>query len=220
MKETKNNAGRGLMLRTIILGVFLMMMVLGCAAPQIPPSGFLSDYPRLKVEPTEEGVSWWELPGVPWQKYKRLMIDPVQIRINTAKAEREMKGAELEKLAKALHSAVVEAMKDRYPIAKASAPDVLRIHAALTHLKPVNPAVNIATTVLLFMPVDVGESAVEVQFIDSTSGRILSELMASQRGSYLDIIDVWTRWSQVEEGFKLWARKLRGAMDEVHGESK
>jgi len=39
---------------------------------------------------------------------------------------------------------------------------ILRIRTARTHLKPVNPAVNIATTVLLFMPLDVGEAGFKI----------------------------------------------------------
>jgi hypothetical protein len=199
-----------------ILLVLLLLLTYGCAAPQVAPSGFLSDYQRLKAEPGEEWISWWELPNVPWKKYKRLMIDPVEVRIDMAKAEREMKPEEMEKLANTLRRAVVEALKDRYPMSNQAGPDVLRLRTALTHLKPVSPAANIISAVVLMMPVDVGEAAVEVQFIDSQSGKILSELIASQRGSLMAVTEVWSRWAQVEAGFKEWAQKLRAALDEVH----
>jgi hypothetical protein len=174
----------------------------------------LTDYQRLKADPKEEGISWWEAPGVRWGKYKRLMIYSVEVRIDTIKAEREMKPKEMEKLAGTLRNSVVEAIRPRYPVVNRPGPDVLRIRAALTHLKPVSPAGNVIAVAVLMMPIDVGESAVEVQFIDNVSGKILSELMASQKGSLLDVTEVWTRWSQVELGFKEWARKLKAAMDE------
>jgi hypothetical protein len=174
----------------------------------------LTDYQRLKADPKEEGISWWEAPGVRWGKYKRLMIDSVEVRIDTIKAEREMKPEEMEKLAGTLRNSVVEAIRPRYPVVNRPGPDVLRIRAALTHLKPVSPAGNVIAVAVLMMPIDVGESAVDVQFIDSVSGKILSELMASQKGSLLDVTEVWTRWSQVEQGFREWARKLKAAMDE------
>lgn len=200
----------------VILLLLGWLLASGCATLQVAPSGFLTDYQRLKADPKEEGIFWWEQAGVPWKKYKRLMIDPVEVRINTAKAEREMKPEEMEKLARNLRQAVVLALKNRYPLVNQSGPDVLRIRAALTHLKPVSPAANIIATLVLMMPVDVGEAAVEVQFIDSQSGKILSELIASKRGSLMDVTEVWTRWDQVEAGFKEWAKKLRAAMDEVH----
>jgi hypothetical protein len=129
----------------------------------------LTDYQRLKADPKEEGISWWEAPGVRWGKYKRLMIDSVEVRI--IKAEREMKPKEMEKLAGTLRNSVVEAIRPRYPVVNRPGPDVLRIRAALTHLKPVSPAGNVIAVAVLMMPIDVGESAVEVQFIDSVSGK-------------------------------------------------
>jgi hypothetical protein len=203
-----------------ILVLLLFILIYGCATYRAAPTGFLTDYQRLKADPKEEGISWWETPGVRWGKYKRLIIDPVEVRIDTTKAEREMTPEEMEKLAGSLRKSVVEAMRPRYPVVERTGPDVLRIRAALTHLKPVSPATNVITTVVLMMPVDVGEAAVEVQFIDSVSGKILSELMASQQGSIMAVTQVWTRWSQVEQGFKDWARKLRAAMAEVDQSTK
>jgi len=78
----------------------------------------------------------------------------------------------------------------------------------------VTPAVNIAATALLGVPVDVGEAAVEAQFADSLSGQILGELTVSSRGSIVDITRVWTRWDQVNRAFELWAQRLRRAMEE------
>jgi hypothetical protein len=73
----------------------------------------------------------------------------------------------------------------------------------------------VLTTAAVFMPIDVGEAAVEAQFIDSQSAEILAELTVSSRGSMMDLTGVWTRWSQVESTFEDWARKLRAALDEA-----
>lgn len=193
----------------------LVFWIAGCAAPQVPSSGFLSDYGRLKADPTEEGISWWERPGVQWKKYKKVMLDPVVVKIDPAKAEREMTKEEMETLAKKLRQAVVEVMRKRYPVVKDPGPEVLHIRAALTHIKPVSPAANIISTALLGWPIDVGEAAVETQFIDSSSGTVLGELVASRKGSMMDVSKVWTRWSQVEAGFKNWAEMLRAALEEA-----
>lgn len=204
--------------RTLLM--ILLLLTSGCAALQVAPSGFLTDYQRLKAEPNEEGIFWWEVPGISWKRYKAFQIDPVEVRIDTAKAEREMKPEEMEKLAGTLRRSVIDALKDRYAIVNQAGPGVLRIRAALTHLKPVSLAANLVAAVVLMMPVDVGEAAVEVQFIDSQSGKIVAELVASKRGSLLDLTEVWSRWTQVEEGFKEWAKKLRAAIDEGHRGTK
>ncbi len=198
-----------------ILSVLLLIWVAGCATPQVPPSGFLSDYQRLKPDSREEGIAWWERPGVQWKKYKKLMIDPVEVKVDLTKAEREMKPEEMETLAKKLRQTVIEAMRKRYPVVKEPGTEVLRIRAALTHLKPVSPAANIVATAILMWPIDFGEAAVETQFIDSSSGMVLAELTASNKGSMMEVTKVWTRWTQVESGFKQWAEKLRLALDEA-----
>jgi len=89
----------------------------------------------------------------------------------------------------------------------------MMIRSALNRLKPVAPAVNVAATLLIGVPIDVGEAAVEVQFVDSLSGRILRELTVSSKGSILDITRVWTRWDQVHRAFQLRVERLRRAME-------
>jgi len=201
----------------IVLGLILMT---ACASLTVSPSGFLSDYQRLKPDQTEKGIFWWERPGVDWTKYTRLMIDPIEVKIDPAKSVVELSKEESNKMAASLRQAVVEAMKDRYPLAKAPRADVLRIRAALTHLKPVEPAGNVVSTVFIGVPLDVGEASIEVQFIDSQTNQVLSELVALKKGSSWDFHNVWSRWTQVDVAFKEWAKKLRAAMDEVQKSRK
>ncbi len=196
------------------LGILLILMV-GCAAPRVAPSGFLSNYDRLQPDPKDKDMQWWEKSDTPWQKYKRLILDPVETKIDRSKATREITQEEIDTLADHLRQTVVDAVQERYPVVTDSGVDVLRIRAALTHLKPVSGALNVLTTAAIFMPIDAGESAVEVQFIDSQSNEILGEVTISGRGGMMDVVHVWTRWSQVEATFKQWAKKLRDALDEA-----
>lgn len=186
----------------------------GCAAPQVAPSGFLAHHPELKPVPGLEGVSYWERPGVKWERYRRLLIEPVLVRLDERQSTREMSKEETARLAESLRQAVVRATADRFPQAQGPGPDVLLVRAALTHLKPVNPVLNIATTAAVFMPVDVGQAAVEVQFLDSQGGQVLAEVAASRSGSPMELTTLWTRWSQVEACFAVWADMLRQAMEE------
>lgn len=221
MKKTSNGKRHRDYLGYVTLVVFLCFFIGGCATPTVPPSGFLSDYTKLKKDATDEGISWWEAPNVPWKKYKKLQIDQAEIRIDPSKTGPEntdgkMNKEEMALMGKRLRQAVIEAMKDHYPVVLSSSPGVLRIRTALTHLKPVNPTANILSTAFLGMPVDVGEAAVEVQFLDSQSGKVLLEIVAVKQGSPFQFKEVWTRWSQVEAGFKKWAAQLRAALDEIH----
>jgi len=190
------------------------IMIASCSALQVPPTGFLSHYDQLRPVPKEDDVLYWEHAGINWKQYKRLMIEPIDVRIQTASSEYDLSKEEMERLAGDLHKALVEGLGTRFPITDQPAQGVMRVRVALTHLKPVRPAMNITSTVAIGVPIDVGEAAVEAQFIDATSGMILAELTANSRGSIIDITRVWTRWDQVDHAFKLWVKRLKSVMEE------
>ncbi|MBU1275320.1 MAG: DUF3313 domain-containing protein [Proteobacteria bacterium] len=191
---------------------FGLLSGLGCGTPpKVPPSGFLSNYDSLKPDPDVEGLYWWEKKGVNWQDYRALLIDEVQVRIDPQARER-LEDGEAKQMAVKLRAMVIKSLKGNFPLAARPAPGVLRLRAALVHLKPVRPAVNVVSSALLMVPVDVGEAAVEAQFTDSVSGRVQGELVISNQGSIAQLTKVWTRWDQVEEAFAGWALLLRRSM--------
>jgi hypothetical protein len=190
-----------------------LALAAGCGtAPKVPPSGFLSDYKALHQDPEVDGLYWWERKGVDWTHYRALLIDPVQVRISRSAYKDSLEPGEAARMAAKLRQVVIKALQGNYPLATRPAPGVLRLKAALVHLKPVRPAVNVVSSVLLMVPVDVGEAAVEVQFADSVSGRVQGEVVISNQGSIAQIGKVWTRWDQVEEAFVQWALLLRKSM--------
>ncbi len=193
----------------LALGLFATA---GCGVPpQVPPSGFLSNYEALKPDPEAEGLYWWANQGVDWQGYHALLIDPVQVRVSAQSRERLELG-EAADMADKLRGIVIRALAGNFPLAARPGPGVLRLRAALVHLKPVRPAVNVVSSALLMVPLDVGEAAVEAQFVDSVSGRVQGELVISSQGSAAQVTKVWTRWDQVDESFAQWAMLLRRAM--------
>ncbi|MBU4565106.1 MAG: DUF3313 domain-containing protein [Desulfarculus sp.] len=198
-------------LLALTLGLCLLCLA-GCGTPpKVPPSGFLSNYDALTPDPDVEGLYWWEKKGVNWQNYHALLIDEVQVRM-APQAREQLEEGEAKQMAERLRSMVIKALAGNYPLASRPAPGVLRLRAALVHLKPVRPAVNVISSAVLMVPLDVGEAAVEAQFSDSVSGRVQGELVISNQGSIAQLTKVWTRWEQVEEAFAQWALLLRRAM--------
>lgn len=197
----------------LALGLSLgLLWPIGCGTPpQVPPSGFLSNYEGLVPDPEVDGLYWWENKGVNWRDYHALLIDEVQVRI-APQAREQLEAGEARRMAARLRSMVVKALKGNFPLASRPAPGVLRVRAALVHLKPVRPAVNVVSSAVLMIPLDVGEAAVEAQFCDSVSNRVQGELVISNQGSISQLSKVWTRWEQVEEAFAGWAVLLRRAM--------
>ncbi|RJX33415.1 MAG: DUF3313 domain-containing protein [Desulfarculus sp.] len=192
-----------------------LVLAAGCtSAPQVAPSGFLSDYRALKPDPQIKGLYWWERPGVEWKGYTRLIIEPVQVRVAKSKSQRDLKPGEAQELARRLRAAVVKELKGVTTLTRTPGPGVLRLRAALVHVKPVNPTMNVLSTAIMMWPMDMGEAAVEAQFRDSLSNRILGELVISSQGEMTDVTRVWTRWTQVEHTFAQWAKLLRQSIQE------
>lgn len=195
-----------------LCGLALMLAAACASAPKVPPSGFLSNYQALKPDPQIQGLFWWERPGVEWKGYTRLIIDPVQVRVDKSRSQRDLKPGEAQELARRLRAAVIKELKGGVKVTSQPGPGVLRLRAALVHLKPVNPTMNVLSSAIMMWPMDMGQAAVEVQFQDSLSRRILGELVISSEGEMSDVTRVWTRWAQVEHTFAQWARLLRQAM--------
>lgn len=202
----------------LILSVALLVLTAGCATPpKQPASGFLGDYQRLKQDPQDMSMWWWAKPGVKWDKYQKLMLDPVEVRIDPQRAQRELNPQETRRLAEAFRNVTERTLAGVYPVVAGPGPGVMRIRAALTNLVPVNPVKNIMSTAILMMPVDLGEAALEVRFSDSMTGELLAELSDSKAASHIGLNQGWRRWSHVEDAFGAWASELRDAMDDIHG---
>ncbi len=55
-------------------------------------------------------------------------------------------------------------------------PEVIQIRAAITRVEAVSPALNWFTTILLFVPMDHGGAAVELEAVDVRSNKVITQL--------------------------------------------
>jgi hypothetical protein len=192
----------------------------GCWSGKATPSGFLGNYSGMQPLPEDPSILYTEKPNVDWWVYKRLQIDPVTVYYAPDTQDRRIEPAELKKLTDYAMNAAVEAVKGAYPVVQEPAPDVLRMRAAITDVVPANPLVNVATTAALFVPLDMGGAAIEVEFVDSRSGERLAALVDRRVGFPLhpgDFVHGFTKWGHAKRAFDEWAKLLRDSLDEVHG---
>ncbi len=89
------------------------------------------------------------------------MVDPVVIYFDPSAEDREILPDELKKLTDGFREAVIEELGDTYPVVDNPAADVLRIRCAITDVVPSNAALNVATSLVAFVPVDMGGAAIE-----------------------------------------------------------
>lgn len=151
------------------LFVVAICAVLGACGTIMPAkqTGFLSSYERLTSIPGASSA------GV----RTPLAIDPTFITVGdiewrahtSAEISAEERAALLEQLRDQLQQ-----VAHRVPASPGGRPAILR--ASITRVETVSPALNTASTLLLFVPLDRGGAALEMEAIDPISGTQLAAL--------------------------------------------
>ena len=200
----------------VIAGLVLVQALLsGCAsAPPPPPtSGFLGDYAGFEADPHDPSLLWWERPGFDWHDYEGVMLEPVSVYYHPSAQQREIRPDELQMLTDAFREAVIRQLGEDYPVVDQPAPGILRVRCAITDVIPVRPAVNVVSSLVAFVAVDVGGAAIEVEFLDSVTGERLAAGVDQKLGKSIDGMAGFTRLGQAERAFEEWARELRVALE-------
>ena len=195
--------------------ILIGIMLSGCATTP-PQSGFLKDYSILKQDPQDESLLWWEKKGINWQRYKKLIIDPVVIYLHPEAKNRQIEPDVMKELVDYFRNTVIEEVRDSFPVVNESGHDVLRIRAAITDLIPVNPLINAVAIVGVGLPVDMGGAAMEAEFLDSTTGELLGAVVDKKLGVPVhpgDIIAGFTTWGHAKSVLDAWAALLLEALE-------
>jgi hypothetical protein len=215
----------------LLVGFLLLVVCLcACAGGNIKDSGFLGDsaeYAKLKPGTRALDQVWLD-PGVDFKKYRKIMLDEVTFYLKDDAESKAINPGEIKKLTDAFHQAFVKELGNSYPLVAAPGPDVLRVRIAIVDLEPSNPVLDTVTTVL---PVGiavslvkqgtggsgtgVGSASMEVQFIDSESGRIIGMGKDTKAGSKLDMAAKVDKWQHARSAFDYWAKSLKSALDDI-----
>ena len=165
-------------------------------------SGFLSDYARLQTMPWSDGVECWKAPGLDAHSYDRLLIARILVSIAPGKdgqAAQTIDPSDLKTLTDYFNDALGRALKPQIPVVDKTGPGVLVLRIALTHLVPTKVASSVAGTIIPFAFVAeagsgvatgrpagatpyMGETGMEMQFLDGGSGAILGECRDTEVG--------------------------------------
>lgn len=200
-------------IKILIAPLAAAALLAACATTPPAQSGFLADYAALKPDKYgRPGLLWAEKQGFDWKKYRKVMLDPVVVYYHPQAGSKAIQPDELAKLAAFFREAVVNELQGAYPVVAAPGPDVLRIRAAITDVVPASPALNVVTTAVAFVPLDLGGAAIEAEFLDSTTGDRLAAMIDRKRGSSLDLKGGFTELGHAKAAFKEWAADLKKAL--------
>lgn len=183
----------------------------GCATAPVP-TDYLGHDIELGPDPEDTSLLWWEKPGFNWHQYSKILLDPVSIQIDQKTVARKFDSEELGALGKEFKNAVVEKLKPEYPVVNSPGTDVLRVRAAIIDIDTCNPAINLATTVAVFVPLDMGGAAIAVEFFDSITGERLAAMVDRKTGTPLQLIAGFSRFGHARAAFHQWSAALKLAL--------
>lgn len=190
-------------------------------------SGFLSNYDRLKPAPNGNGVECWRDTAVDPKKFDKAMISRIVVSLKPKAGEEvTVDPSDLKKLTDYFNDSLVNALKPQMAIVTAPAPGTIVIAVALTHLKPTSVTRSVSGTLIPFGfvaeagsgvatggPVGstpyLGETGMEMQFLDATSNAIIGECRDTTVGrkyaAELDSSAVSTWANGYLNSFQSWA---------------
>jgi hypothetical protein len=212
-------------------------------------SGFLSNYERLKPTAWGKGIECWRDAGLDAKKYDKVMISRILVSLKPkAGEEATVDPSDLKKLTDYFNDSLVKALKPQMSIVTAPEPGTIVIAIALTSLKPTNVKRSVAGTLIPFGFVAeagsgvasggpagstpyLGETGMEMQFLDATSGSVLGECRDTSVGrKYAAEMDssaasTWANgymnsfqaWSYAKNAFDKWSMLVAQRFSELRG---
>jgi hypothetical protein len=156
-------------------------------------SGFLTHYDRLKKTDWGDGIECWRDAGFDGRKYDKVMISRILVSLKPKPGEEAaVDPSDLKNLTDYFNESLVKALKPQMAVVTAPEPGTIVIGIALTSLKPTDVKRSVSGTLVPFGfvaeagagvatggPVGstpyLGETGMEMQFLDAASGAVLGE---------------------------------------------
>jgi hypothetical protein len=165
---------------------------------RLTQSGFLSNYGRLKPVDWADGIECWRAPDLDARRFDKVLISRMTVTLKPGQ-QQGIDPTDLTTLTDYFHAAMVKALKPQMPVVEKPGPGVLAIRIALTDLVPTDVTKSVTGTVIPYAFVAeagagvatgrpagstpyLGETGMEMQFIDSASGAIVAECRDTEIG--------------------------------------
>jgi len=161
-------------------------------------SGFLSDYARLKPLASSEAMQCWRTADLDLKKYNKVLISRMVVTLKDGQGK-GVDPTDLKTLTDYFQASLVKAFAPQMPAVESPAADVLVLRIALTDLVPTSVGKSVTATIVPFGFVAdagagaatgrpagatpyLGETGVEMQFLDGGSASVLGECRDTEIG--------------------------------------
>lgn len=219
---------------------------------RLTQSGFLSDYTQLKPTSWGDGIECWRDPRIDAKNYDKLLLSRIVVSLappKDNKAEQTIDPSDLKTLTDYFHDSMVKALKPQMAIVDKAGAGVLVIRIALTNLVPTKVSNSVAGTLIPYAFIAeagsgvatgrpagstpyLGETGMEIQFLDGASGKVLAECRDTQIGrKYAADVDsgaagatqTWVNgylnsfqaWSYAKNAFDKWSLQVAQRLEQL-----
>jgi hypothetical protein len=165
---------------------------------RLTQSGFLSNYQRLAPVSWAEGIQCWRQPSLDAKKYDKVLISRMTVTLKPNQ-QQGIDPTDLKTLTDYFYNSMAKALKPQMKVVEKAGRGVLGLRIALTNLVPTNVTRSVTGTVVPYgfvaeagagaasgRPVGstpyLGETGMEMQFVDSASRAVLAECRDTEIG--------------------------------------
>jgi len=217
---------------------------------RLTKSGFLSDYARLAPVDWAEGIQCWRQSDVDAKQYEKVLIARMTVTLKPDQ-QQGIDPTDLKTLTDYFHDSLATALEPQMPVVEQAGPGVLAVRIALTNLVPTDVKRSVTGTVVPYAFVAeagsgvatgrpagstpyLGETGMEMQFIDGASGAIVAECRDTQLGrkyaAELDsgavgaaqtwasgYVNSFQSWSYAKNAFDKWSALIAKRLAALRG---
>lgn len=217
---------------------------------RITRTGFLSDYNRLAPAPGADGAMCWRQSNLDMKRYSKVMITRIVVSLKSDQQE-AVDPSDLKALVDYFHNALVKSLKPQLQVVDQAGPGVIVLRIALTNLVPTQVSRSLAGTAIPYGFVAeaasgpasgrpagstpyLGETGVEIQFLDGASNVVLGECADAQIGrkyaadvdtGAAGATDTWIKgymssfqsWSYARDAFDKWSMQIANRLAALRG---
>jgi len=169
---------------------------------RLTKSGFLSDYARLKANPAADGIECWRDASVDARQFDKAMVSNILVSIAPPSKDQTpepIDPSDLKVLTDYFHGSLSKALQQQMQLTDKAGPGVIVIRIALTDLVPTSVLRSTAGTLTPYGFVAeagsgvasgrpagstpyLGETGVEMQFLDGGTAKVIGECRDTQIG--------------------------------------
>lgn len=198
----------------MVVASCIMVVICGCGGVEQSKTGFLSDYSKLRAASDD---SYRYVDERALDKYPSFIVDEVKVHFFTgasaidAKSEGKITQQELKDLTNYFHSAIVKAISGSgRKVVHRAGPGVARLRVALTDIKETG-ALNVLPFASL-AGTGVGGAAMEVEVVDSVTGKQIGAVVESRKGSRVPFSNLGD-WGTAKGVMDHWANRLKERLE-------